>query len=137
MFSLAKEEILSLKTLVVIPILLGIGFSFFNGDYISFEKLAEEEIKRMNFGAKSDSNVILSSISFSKSALMKKVFINESTLEELSAFTGIGTRTASLIIKERNLNPFSSWDDFEKRLKYFSIAKLEKLRSLGVRIDSE
>lgn len=136
MFSLTKPEIGSLRILVLIPIVLGFFYSFFNDSYVNISELAIEEMKRMNFASNSGANVILKSLSLTKTG-GEGVFINEATFDELVKLPGVGSVTASLIIQEREIRKFNDWDDIIERVKGMGTGKVENLKSLGVRVNVE
>ncbi len=136
MFSLTKTEIESLRILVLIPIVLGFFYSFFNDSYVNISELAIEEMKRMNFASNSGANVILKSLSLTKTG-GEGVFINEATFDELVKLPGVGSVTASLIIQEREIRKFNDWDDIIERVKGMGTGKVENLKSLGVRVNVE
>lgn len=136
LFSLTKTEIESLRILVLIPIVLGFFYSFFNDSYVNISELAIEEMKRMNFASNSGANVILKSLSLTKTG-GEGVFINEATFDELVKLPGVGSVTASLIIQEREIRKFNDWDDIIERVKGMGTGKVENLKSLGVRVNVE
>ena len=136
MFSLTKTEIESLRILVLIPIVLGFFYSFFNDSYVNISELAIEEMKRMNFASNSGANVILKSLSLTKTG-GEGVFINEATFDELVKLPGVGSVAASLIIQEREIRKFNDWDDIIERVKGMGTGKVENLKSLGVRVNVE
>lgn len=136
LFSLTKTEIESLRILVLIPIVLGFFYSFFNDSYVNISELAIEEMKRMNFASNSGANIILKSLSLTKTG-GEGVFINEATFDELVKLPGVGSVTASLIIQEREIRKFNDWDDIIERVKGMGTGKVENLKSLGVRVNVE
>lgn len=136
MFSLTKPEIGSLRILVLIPIVLGFFYSFFNESYVSISDLAAEEMKKIDFSSNSGANIILKSLSLTKTG-GEGVFINEATFDELVKLPGVGSVTASLIIQEREIRKFNDWDDIIERVKGMGTGKVENLKSLGVRVNVE
>ncbi|MDD3001241.1 MAG: helix-hairpin-helix domain-containing protein [Candidatus Riflebacteria bacterium] len=121
---------------MLIPIVLGVLYSFFNDSYVSISELAIEEMKRMNFASNSGANVILKSLSLTKNG-GEGVYINEAGFDELVKLPGVGSVTASLIMQEREIRKFNDWDDFTNRVRGMGATKVENLKSLGVRLNVE
>ena len=63
--------------------------------------------------------------------------INQATKEELLELKGVGEKTATLIIDERQKNgAFISIEDVSKRIKGLGEKKLDKLVKQGLRVES-
>lgn len=136
LFSLTKPEIGSLRILVLIPIVLGFFYSFFNESYVSISDLAAEEMKKIDFASNSGANIILKSLSLTKTG-GEGVFINEASFDELVKLPGIASASANQIIQERAIRKFDDWDDIIERVKGVGTSKVENLKSLGVRVNVE
>ena len=58
-----------------------------------------------------------------------KIDLNSSSSGVLQLLPGVGKKTASIIILQREIKPFQDWDDFKQRIrisktKYFKLQKL-------------
>ncbi len=62
------------------------------------------------------------------------VVINEATYEELVQCPGIGSKTASLILLERQFGQFADWRDLQDRIKNVGEAKILRLQEAGVKL---
>lgn len=82
-----------------------------------------------------ENSIELSNIKQSGKTSPDKVFLNESSQEELICCPGIGRQKAHTIIKERQIKPFYDWRDFQNRVKISNI-QIQVLQDAGVKLNS-
>lgn len=63
------------------------------------------------------------------------VIVNEATHAELMRCPGIGSKTASLILLERQFGKFIDWRDLQDRVKMIGEAKILRLQEAGVKLN--
>jgi DNA uptake protein ComE-like DNA-binding protein len=133
MFELNDSELRQAKILTIIPLLLGLIWSWLpepaimpsvavpaGKAEISISSIANPEVKNV---------VELHPMQ------PDHVFINKADFNQLLVCPGIGTSTANKILLERSFGNFTDWRDLKDRVKGISDTKIEKLQEAGVRLD--
>ncbi|MBQ3643756.1 MAG: hypothetical protein II961_04085 [Candidatus Riflebacteria bacterium] len=64
----------------------------------------------------------------------ERVFLNTSPYEVLITCPGIGPKTATRIIEERQISQFDDWRNFRDRITGISTLQIEALKQSGVRL---
>jgi len=102
---------------------------------ITLKNAVPDGIARIHLSEASDQNLIMTNVVETGKTEAPMVVINEANHEQLMALPGIGSKTASLIISERNQRLFSDWRDLQDRVKGLGDTKTANFRELGVRLN--
>ena len=133
MFLLSREEQIGCRVLVVIVLICGILYLFFSPSRVSIKKIAVEKENHTEIELVSDDEVVV--LEKGKTS-PNRVIINQSSYEELLACPGIGKQKATQIVKERENNKFTDWQDFQNRIKGIATNQVDILRDSGVRLNA-
>ena len=79
-------------------------------------------------------NIDLKDIEQVKKFSPERTFLNQSPYEVLITCPGIGPKTATKIIEERQIHPFDDWRNFSDRITGISALQIESLKESGVRL---
>ena len=133
MFLLSREEQIGCRVLVVIVLICGILYLFFSPSRVSIKKIAVEKENHTEIELVSDDEVVV--LEKGKTS-PNRVIINQSSYEELLVCPGIGKQKATQIVKERENNKFTDWQDFQNRIKGIATNQVDILRDSGVRLNA-
>lgn len=134
LFSLNPAEIWNFRILCLVPLLLGLGFMLTGSDTVSLQNFIAAGSQQISVDLKNRIPVA-AEIRQSGAAEPDHVIINEATFADLCGLPGIGSKTASLIIQERQAGKFFDWRDFDDRVKTIGPAKVLNLREAGVKLN--
>lgn len=132
MYSPSKQEISYLRTLVMIPIVIGVFCMFFKPNYEQIQKFAEKKISKVHI-PESVKSPIIKRFANSNSTVSNQIYLNYMDKNELSTQLGINSKNAQLIVEERNKRFFSNWEDFKERLPSLA-GKVDEFKQLGAEI---
>lgn len=73
----------------------------------------------------------------STSMALAAVDVNKATAAELDSVKGIGPVTTRLIVQERRKAPFTSWDDFIRRVEGLADGRAARLSDGGLTVGGQ
>lgn len=133
MLELSSSELKQAKILTMIPLLLGLIWSWFPEPALSPSVAVPAGQAEITISSLEKPQV--QQVVELHRLQPDHVFINQADFNQLLVCPGIGTSTANKILLERSFGNFSDWRDLKDRVKGISDAKIEKLQEAGVRLN--
>ena len=138
MLELTSRDVRHFRLLICLPLLLGFWYLLSPSPVQSALKVWPEGSIDIEIEEQAVlSGELLEVISDRQSIVPEFVVINEANREQLLVCPGIGSKTATLLLKERNLAKFVDWRDLQDRVRGLSLNKIRLLQEAGVRLDRQ
>lgn len=135
MFAAEQPIVMQFRVLIVVTIAFAWFMSSSESQVISLKEAVPYGTAIIHVSENNDKTMIPTSVIEKSPTEASMVVINEASFEQLIVLPGIGKKTASLMLSERNHRPFSDWRDLQDRVKGLGETKISNLRELGVRLD--
>ncbi|MBU1109101.1 MAG: helix-hairpin-helix domain-containing protein [Candidatus Riflebacteria bacterium] len=122
------------RMLICLPLLIGVWSAIFPPQALHISQAWPNGPATLVMSRAESDRYSLSEVSEHHKLAANRVIINEASHEELMACPGIGSKTATLIIKERAYGKFYDWRDLSSRVKGLSNSKISRLQDAGVKL---
>ncbi len=137
MFHLNNLNARHFRFLLCLPVILGIWGMLFPQDAVHITQAWPDGAATITISPSQDETCQVSQVHEHHKISPNHVVINDASHEQLMACPGIGSKTATLILKERIYGNFYDWRDLRTRVKGFSLDKIENLKEAGVKLHAE
>lgn len=131
---LDQKELRQFRLLLFLPLLAGLYFQMTASSAIQLKDAWPDGPAQIVVGENTSGNLEFRELHEKHKKKATHVVINEATHEELMQCPGIGTKTASLILTERQFGQFVDWRDLQDRVKNIGEAKILRLQETGVKL---
>jgi DNA uptake protein ComE-like DNA-binding protein len=134
LFQPEERDLNRFRILVILPLIAGLYILAFPDKRIDIKDAVPDGQAQIVAERDTHGNLLFVEIEEKKAKQPGFIYINEATHTELMLCPGIGSKTAALILLERQHAPFSDWRDFSDRVKGIGATKLEALQEAGVKL---
>ena len=135
MFFLTREEQIKIKILTSLVLIIGVIYMIFAPNNLPPQKAVLDGNSQIEITIDvPTSSDVLKNVEQVKKFSPERVFLNTSPYEVLITCPGIGPKTATRIIEERQISHFDDWRNFRDRITGISTPQIEALKESGVRL---
>jgi len=125
------------RLLVCLPLAFGVWAAIFPPRALHISEAWPDGPVTLVVRETADADLVLKQVNEHHGLAANRIIINEATHEQLMTCPGIGSKTATLIIRERSFGKFYDWRDLKTRVKGLSTMKIELLQDAGVKLNPD